>query len=352
MQELTTAEIKDFYDVVIVGAGPSGCFTARHLSGEYEVLVLDRAEFPRSKPCGGMLVEETRRVIEKLEPPAFIFTMPRELDLRYVDWDNHDVIETKRKFLNVSRERFDAWMFDLMRQSSVDFISETRLLDFRKEKEGLEIVVKGDEKKTVKTRFLVGADGPTAFVRRKLNPFLGLSQYLAIQERAEVERPDQFASFILDNSITDFYSWIIPKRSSTIVGSAIEIQNAERKFEMFKKKVREKTGIETAKGVEASLILRPRHESEILLGREDILLVGESAGLISPSTGEGISFALRSGLNAAAVLNESFENPYPKYCALCKPLIEEIREKLEKSKMLSSPALRKKYLASLVGGGK
>ncbi|MEW6328748.1 MAG: hypothetical protein AB1468_01390 [Candidatus Micrarchaeota archaeon] len=79
---------------------------------------------------------------------------------------------------------------------------------------------------------------------------------------------------------------------------------------------------------------------------------------------------LKHLISAAAVLNESFENPYPKYCALCKPLIEEIKEKLEKSKMLSSPALRKKYLASnfsrkrkmdhlsfgtnwsLVGGGK
>jgi len=49
-----------------------------------------------------------------------------------------------------------------------------------------------------------------------------------------------------------------------------------------------------------------------------------------------------SGLNAATVLNESFKNPYPKYCALCKPLIEEIKEKLEKSKMLSSPGATKK----------
>ena len=42
------------YDVIVVGAGPAGSTTARECSGQgLSVLLIDRAEFPRDKPCGG-----------------------------------------------------------------------------------------------------------------------------------------------------------------------------------------------------------------------------------------------------------------------------------------------------------
>ena len=45
------------YDCVIVGAGPSGSTAARELAARGgRVLLLDRARFPRDKPCGGGVV--------------------------------------------------------------------------------------------------------------------------------------------------------------------------------------------------------------------------------------------------------------------------------------------------------
>ncbi|WP_349263050.1 FAD-dependent oxidoreductase, partial [Longimicrobium sp.] len=41
------------WDVVVVGAGPAGSATAAHLVRRgHAVLLLDRAAFPRRKPCG------------------------------------------------------------------------------------------------------------------------------------------------------------------------------------------------------------------------------------------------------------------------------------------------------------
>ncbi|MCK5112533.1 MAG: FAD-dependent monooxygenase, partial [Thermoplasmatales archaeon] len=44
------------YDVVIVGAGPSGSTAAKCLAEkEVKVLLIDKEKFPRDKPCGGGL---------------------------------------------------------------------------------------------------------------------------------------------------------------------------------------------------------------------------------------------------------------------------------------------------------
>ena len=51
------------FDVVIVGAGPAGSTAAKFIAeGGFKVLLIDKAKFPRFKPCGGAL---TRRIIER-----------------------------------------------------------------------------------------------------------------------------------------------------------------------------------------------------------------------------------------------------------------------------------------------
>ncbi|MBD3672534.1 MAG: FAD-dependent oxidoreductase, partial [Planctomycetaceae bacterium] len=56
---------KDYCDVLIVGGGPAGSACARQLvRAGYDVVILDRAEFPRSKTCGGWI---TPQIVEELE---------------------------------------------------------------------------------------------------------------------------------------------------------------------------------------------------------------------------------------------------------------------------------------------
>ena len=52
------------FDVIIVGAGPSGCSAAYDLS-EYglSVLLIDKSEFPRLKPCGGGITIKTLKAL-------------------------------------------------------------------------------------------------------------------------------------------------------------------------------------------------------------------------------------------------------------------------------------------------
>ena len=340
----TRDRLSSMYDIVIVGAGPAGCAVASHLSKEYGVLLLDWSRFPRDKPCGGLLVEETKEIISKFGPPRDIFSSPRVLNLKNIDWENGTEIKKNRNLLNVSRRSFDYWLLQLS-ERSVTFSSETKFLDFEKKKGMLNLLIeKNNKKEVIKSKYLIGADGALSSIRRNIGK--ELTHYFAVQEFIKsCKNIGNNALFIYDNEITDFYSWVIPKGMNIVIGSALQKNDIEKKFHLFKSKLKDKLGIHgIVSKKEVSIINKVKSKDDICLGRNNILLVGEAAGLISPSTGEGISFALRSGLNCATAINENSDNTLEKYENLCQPLIEEIGEKIEKAKILADPTRRLGFL--------
>ena len=346
MNDIAITKAKEEYDVIIVGAGPAGCSAAKELSNEYKTLMVDSSVFPRSKPCGGILVDESIEFLKKIKPPLDIFSEPMEIDLEYVDIDNKLMYQTDRNFWNISRDKFDWWLLNRLENKEIDFLSKTKMNKFEAKKDSVEILLSGSESMhKVKTKTLIIANGSASFeIRNKLG-LAQIDRYVGIQE---IEVPNKnphynnFAIFIYDNSITDFYSWIIPKKSGLIIGSAVKLENSQKTFGEFKNKIRKifKINVNGVK-TEAALISRPKNISEIILGtNKRILFAGEAAGLISPTTGEGISYAMRSGKNAAESVNYSQENPYEKYVRLSKPLVDSIEQKIKVANEFSDSNLR------------
>ena len=124
---------------------------------------------------------------------------------------------------------------------------------------------------------------------------------------------------IFDKKTTDFYSWIIPKDNFIILGTALKPNdNPIEKFNHLKMKL-SNSGFDFSKKIktEGSYILRPKRSKNLFLGRENIALVGEAAGAISPSSAEGISYALKSSQYLAMSLNQGtdeFLDRYKKNC--------------------------------------
>jgi len=331
------------YDVIIVGAGPAGCSVAKFLSDKYKVLVVDRLKFPRTKPCGGILVEETQDFIKNWPPPSSIFSYPKYLNLRMIDWNNNLERDNKRKLWNVSRENFDQWLLKKTR-NGVYFFSQTKFLHFNKKKNAIEVFLNINSKEVVfKTKYLIAANGPFSSIRKYLRK-KPIRYYIAVQYWIKHKGIDDNIYFIYDNEITDFYSWVIPKKESLILGSALEKDDdIKNKMKLLRSKLKKKLGIggKTIKK-EAAILSRPESGKDIFLGSGNIFFVGEAAGLISPSTGEGISFALRSGYNCAKAINEDSQNAFSLYKIFSKDLIKEIKEKTKKANILSDPKKRKK----------
>lgn len=107
-------------------------------------------------------------------------------------------------------------------------------------------------------------------------------------------------------------------------------ENGEEKFEIAKEKVRPygfklNSPIKT----EGCQVLRPQHLNEILCCKDGFLLVGESAGFISLSSLEGISYAFDTALKLAHVFNEGKEDLYNRYQAITRLLRGNVRRGLK-----------------------
>ena len=96
---------------------------------------------------------------------------------------------------------------------------------------------------------------------------------------------------------------------------------------------------------ESALILRPNRSAQLLAGREGLLLVGEAAGWISPSSAEGLSYAFTSAAMAAKALSEGLASSAECYSRLTAPLKRTILLKNIKVPFIYIPPLRRPVTA-------
>lgn len=334
------------YDVVICGGGPAGCSTAMNLDDNYKTLLIDKNSFPRDKPCGGMLVEESIELVKKLNPPNEIFTSPKHIDLKCIDWNNDTVIDEKRDFWNLSRKNFDYWLLEKARQS-IDIAAGVKLLKFEDKKKNVELTIaEGRKIRTLNCNKLILACGPHNGTKTPINK-TRIKKYTAVQEWILPNKTiGNYTYFIFDNDITDYYSWLVPKDDYLVIGSAFPMNGNHKTSDLFQKLKESifnhlKIQGESFK-MEAHMISRPLDINTISLCNGNVFYVGENAGFISPTTGEGISFSLRSGYNCATAINTDIDGSTKIYEELSTPLIDEMKMKINKAKELSDPTQRKR----------
>ncbi|QUI24397.1 FAD-binding protein [Vallitalea pronyensis] len=301
------------YDIVIVGAGPAGATLARMLDSTFNVLILDKRNFdhgicPINKCCGGLLAPDAQKVLGHLGLgiPKNVLVGPQLFTVKTLDFDNHIERFYQRHYINIDREKFDQWLVDLIPEHitchfGVQYKKYRLLADGQ-----IEVTYTHDGKNhTVKTSYLVGADGGFSLVRKQLGQGQKLQRYASIQEWYRVNDLMPYFTTIFDKDITDFYSWTIPKENALLLGSAIPFRNdVTNRFQQLKQKLIKKGfPLHTCIKREGAYIIRPTKTKALSYGKDQIFLVGEAAGFISPSSAEGFSYGMRSGLKLANAFN-------------------------------------------------
>ncbi len=334
------------YDLVIVGAGPAGATLARLLGKAYRILLIDDA---RPKCCGGLLAPDAQEMIARLGLvlPDAVLQGPQLFSVLARDFDNGTSRHYQRHYINVDRERFDSWLLSLVPPQSLQIVrgryqgcdSEQRneLLTVRFQENG--------KSSTARTRILVGADGAFSLVRRQFfSDHPDRKMYLALQHWFEAEAASSCFGAIFDREITDYYSWTIPKGNLLIVGSAIPLGSDVRgRFERLLKKLRGKMEWGNLLRKEASQIVRPVSVRALCpcCNESPVVLIGEAAGWISPSSAEGISYAMRSALALADALKSGIEGFRERYIKNLRPLYRNIFLKNLKKPAMYVPNIRK-----------
>lgn len=293
--------IAEHYSTVVVGAGPAGIMAALHAADSGDVLLIDSSTLPRDKSCGGMLNEYSQRFVEEYGSiPREMILDPEWVNFRYFDWDRDIRKATALRFANVDRKAFDDWLLALL-PHNVTVVGGVSLKDFAQSSDQVTstLVSRAGEELTITSDFLIGADGPRSTVRRSTGVG-NVANYKTLQEFCTLEgEVEPFFDCIYSRHIAAGYGYgyVIPKGDVAIVGSVF-FPGTKSPLDLHLK------AIETFKSYyplgesvkrEAWTALQVINATDINPGTGRVLLAGEAGGFISPTSGEGISFALNTG---------------------------------------------------------
>jgi geranylgeranyl reductase family protein len=307
------------FDVIVVGGGPAGAISALKCSElGLDVLLMERGNVGRHKPCGGVLTPICVDVVLEslgMSIPRDVMCSPATLGLYYVPPSGRRNGGSVKNFrlLNVNRDLFDQWLRQLAIESGVKIWYRTDLLKLRGS-EPIQVSAKrGGRTFTMTTRYLIGADGVCSRVRSQLYGGIKVGVEPILQEhwRAEGDFGDYFYVF-LRAELTPTYAYVIPKDGLYVVGVGVPKTNytpISMCIDRFKEWLREEFAFKPRSLVRREAWAVPY--GFLLEGVANTILVGDAAGFCNALTGEGIRLAVESGVAAGNAIQDatSFNKP-------------------------------------------
>ncbi|MCL1467633.1 MULTISPECIES: geranylgeranyl reductase [Argonema] len=305
--------------VAVVGSGPAGSSAAETLAKAGIETYLFERKLDNAKPCGGAI--PLCMVSEFDLPPHIIDRQVRKMKM--ISPSNVEVdinINKEDEYIGMCRrEVLDGFMRDRAAKLGAKLINGTVYkLDIPTNNTDPYTIHYADHSdghaegimKTLKADVVIGADGANSRIAKAIDA--GDYNYaIAFQER--IRLPDDkmayyedLAEMYVGNDVsTDFYAWVFPKYDHVAVGTGtMKVNKADIKnlqAGIRKRAAKKLAGGEIIK-VEAHPI--PEHpRPRRVVGR--VALVGDAAGTVTKSSGEGIYFAAKSARMCAEAIVET-----------------------------------------------
>jgi geranylgeranyl reductase len=287
------------------------------------VALLDRAG--RIKPCGGAIPPRLvtdfaipdQQLVAKINTARMISPTQRQVD-----------IPIENGYVGmVDREHFDEFLRDRAALAG----AERRTGTFREiRRDGDKTFVSYRDKASgetleLQTKLIIGADGARSGVARAEVPGGDKIPYV-IAYHEIIEAPEATGSYdparcdvIYDGAISpDFYGWVFPHGHSASVGMGTEVDGVDLKEATAKLRVA--SGLENCKTIRregAPIPLKPMDKWD---NGRDVVLAGDAAGVVAPSSGEGIYYAMVGGRVAATAASACLTSGRAKDLTLARKL--------------------------------
>ena len=287
---------------IVVGAGPAGSTAAREIAARgHEVLLLDRARFPRDKPCGGgvtvrcaaLLPFDLGPVVEQVVSGA-ILSGPR----------GSSVVRDAGGPLTfmTQRRRLDAFLVERAQEAGVEFRDGQAVRSIIERPDGtFELrLANGD---VHSSRVLIGADGANGVVGTALGFEHAAEQAVALE--GNLAFPDGLPDWLRGRVALNLgwlpggYGWLFPKGDHINVGvggwKAVAGTQLRESLDAYSRTFGFDPAALTGVRGHHLPMLRPG----ALLTARGVALIGDAAGLVDPLSGEGIYGAIASGVAVA-----------------------------------------------------
>lgn len=304
------------YDVVVVGGGPCGAMAAERLAETgHSVLLVDPDN--KIKPCGGAI--PSRALADFAIPEAQLVARANAARIIAPSGKTVDMTIGDIGYVGmVDRATFDPYL----RQRAADAGAERlcgKLDEIAEGQDGLLDLSlastakdAGPQPVRVRARRVIGADGANSAVRRLMFPASRKPPYVfAYHEIVEspfgadetVFKADR-CDVVYDGRISpDFYGWVFPHGGQTSIGTGTAVKGHN---------IREATrALKLASGLGDCRVIRregaplPLKPMKRWDNGRNVLLAGDAAGTVAPSSGEGIYYAMLCGRLSADAVHHS-----------------------------------------------
>jgi geranylgeranyl reductase family protein len=297
------------FDVVVVGAGPSGSASAIGLAaGGARVLLVDRARFPRDKPCGGGLTGRALRQAPCDVSPVVEHVVDRfELRLRYGRRFSRRHREPLIRM--TQRRRLDAHLVEQAAAVGVDVRQGVRVDGLEQDATGVTVRMGVD---AARAAVVVGADGANGVTARAAGIGDGIVRGVALEGNVpwgalEQSRYEQTAVIEL-GVVPGGYGWVFPKHDHANLGVGGWGAEGPR-LRMHLGRLARAHGVDPGALTDVKGHRLPMRRLGAAARSGRILLVGDAAGLVDPLSGDGIYEAFSSArLAAEAILADATES--------------------------------------------
>ncbi|MCF2137970.1 MAG: NAD(P)/FAD-dependent oxidoreductase [Candidatus Thorarchaeota archaeon] len=309
------------YDVIVVGAGPAGATAAYYLARlGHSVALVDKAIFPRDKPCGGGINPKLASDFPHLRPRlgdfievsshSAVLHSPNRLIAMRSDTDLDMVLRTK----------FDAALYETAVEQGATPIVGERVRSVIFGKQSVKVTLAGGT--GIEGAAIIGADGVGSIIAREAGlhkrwPSTAITACWVAE--VPMSESDIITAYTEDRETHFFanfgglpgYAWIFPKRTTVNVGLGIVGTHAAGLPERFRGFVKflvktdrlpRNPDLASARGA-----LVPTGGPIAQTYAHRTLLVGDSAGMVNPITGGGIHYAMVAAKYAAFVLSRGLE---------------------------------------------
>ena len=291
------------YDVMVVGSGPAGSSAAWRLAqAGLAVAVIERATLPRYKTCGGGIVGRALQALP-LDVSQVVgqacHTAQLNIHPAGVSFTTH------RPTPIVSMTMRDQFDYALLSAAQAAGAAVHQRCNLEEVSFHGDFVTVATSRGSMRAKFVVAADGAFSTVARKMGLADGRVLIPALEYEVTV-LPDRLKTFhgmarFDFGWLPDGYAWTFPKQQHLSIGVlSMAPKGGDLKHAMAR--YLDLLGCRTVTQVTQHgfvIPLRPRQGPFV---DKRIILVGDAAGFADPVTGEGISFAIRSGLMAAQAL--------------------------------------------------
>ena len=334
------------YDIIVIGAGVTGCTAAKILAEKgFSVLLVERCKLPRYKSCSGVLIKKSIDLITKyfnVEIPQSVMCTPFDNRGMVICNDKNQILHYEQNGLNIWRSSFDYWLLSHAVSVGAKVFDETSVIKCTQADNCVAATLSGKHSCEIKAKFVIDCGGATNHIKRQL--IGGKKDYIITYQtfnNGKINLDYHYFYAYLQRELSEYDAWFNVKDDMLVLGVAVKNnENIQMYYDKFIEYMRQQYGLNIDKQLKAEKWVMPhiRPNCKIDYGCGNVLFAGETAGFLNPM-GEGISAGLESGFCVASSVINNFNNAklaINEYKELTTELHEYLKRQWNLTAMLSN----------------